>query len=112
MVVPVDTSVKLAAFSADDHLGEAVVAGVDALDSLCPFRVDDEVPVVVLGVSEEVIVVGINTTYWRKYADGYERLNTVLEKITSTSLDGSVLSQMRNLIGNLEKKRHLPHSGE
>lgn len=46
----------------------------------------------------------INTTYWRKYADGYERLNTVLEKITSTSLDGSVLSQMRNLIGNLEKK--------
>ena len=47
---------------------------------------------------------GINTTYWKEYPDGYARLNAVLEKITSTSLDGSVLSQMRNLIGNLEKK--------
>lgn len=47
---------------------------------------------------------GINTTYWKEYSDGYTRLNAVLEKITSTSLDGSVLSQMRNLIGNLEKK--------
>lgn len=80
MILPVEAPVELAAFSADDHLGEAVVAGVDSLDDLCPFRVDDEVPVAVLGVSEEVIVVGVNTTYWRKYADGYERLNTVLEK--------------------------------
>lgn len=32
------------------------------------------------------------------------RLNAVLEKVTSTSLDRSILSQMRNLIGNLEKK--------
>ena len=47
---------------------------------------------------------GINTTYWREYPDGYARLNAVLEKITNTSLDGSVLSQMRSLIGNLEKK--------
>ena len=47
---------------------------------------------------------GINTTYWKDYEDGYTRLNAVLEKITSTSLDSSVLSQMRNLIGNLEKK--------
>ena len=47
---------------------------------------------------------GINTTYWRDYEDGYARLNAVLEKITSTTLDSSVLSQMRNLIGNLEKK--------
>lgn len=47
---------------------------------------------------------GINTTYWRGYEDGYARLNAVLEKITSTTLDSSVLSQMRNLIGNLEKK--------
>lgn len=47
---------------------------------------------------------GINTTYWKEYQDGYARLNAVLEKITSTSLDGSVLCQMRNLIGNLEKK--------
>lgn len=47
---------------------------------------------------------GINTTYWKEYSDGYARLNAVLEKITSTSLDSSVLSQMRNLIGNLEKK--------
>lgn len=47
---------------------------------------------------------GINTTYWKDYEDGYTRLNVVLEKITSTTLDSSVLSQMRNLIGNLEKK--------
>ena len=31
VVVPVDAPVELAAFSADDHLGEAVVAGVDTL---------------------------------------------------------------------------------
>ena len=47
---------------------------------------------------------GINTTYWKDYEDGYTRLNVVLEKITSTTLDSSVLSQMRNLIGNLQKK--------
>jgi len=47
---------------------------------------------------------GINTPYWTDYEDGYTRLNAVLEKITSTTLDSSVLSQMRNLIGNLEKK--------
>ncbi len=47
---------------------------------------------------------GINTTYWKDYEDGYARLNAVLEKITSTTLDRSVLSQIRNLIGNLEKK--------
>lgn len=47
---------------------------------------------------------GINTTYWKDYDDGYSRLNAVLEKITSTTLDKSVLTQMRNLIGNLEKK--------
>ncbi len=47
---------------------------------------------------------GINTTYWREYLDGYERLNAVLEKITNTALDGSVLNSIRNLIGNLEKK--------
>ncbi len=47
---------------------------------------------------------GINTTYWKDYEDGYARLNAVLEKITSTTLDRSVLTQIRNLIGNLEKK--------
>lgn len=47
---------------------------------------------------------GINTTYWKDYEDGYARLNAVLEKITSTTLERSVLNQMRNLIGNLEKK--------
>ena len=47
---------------------------------------------------------GINTTYWKDYEDGYARLNAVLEKITTTTLDKSVLSQIRNLIGNLEKK--------
>ena len=43
-------------------------------------------------------------TYRRRYSDGYERLLAVLEKITSTTLDLTVLSQIRNLIGNLEKK--------
>lgn len=47
---------------------------------------------------------GVNTTYWKDYEDGYARLNAVLEKITSTTLDSSILSQIRNLIGNLEKK--------
>lgn len=47
---------------------------------------------------------GINTTFWKDYDDGYARLNAVLEKITNTTLDSSILSQMRNLIGNLEKK--------
>lgn len=47
---------------------------------------------------------GINTTYWKDYEDGFSRLIAVLEKVTNTTFDGSVLSQMRNLIGNLEKK--------
>lgn len=47
---------------------------------------------------------GISMTYRRHYSDGYERLLAVLEKITSTTLDLTVLSQIRNLIGNLEKK--------
>ena len=47
---------------------------------------------------------GISMTYRRRYSDGYERLLAVLEKITSTTLDLTVLSQIRNLIGNLEKK--------
>lgn len=36
MVIPVDAPVELAAFSADDHLGEAVVTGVDALLAVRP----------------------------------------------------------------------------
>ncbi len=55
---------------------------------------------------------GINTTYWKDYDDGYARLNAVLEKITSTTLDSCVLSQMRNLIGQFREERHLPHTGE
>lgn len=47
---------------------------------------------------------GIRMTYRsRKYADGYERLIAVLEKVRDTTLDLSVLSQIRGLIGNLEK---------
>lgn len=47
---------------------------------------------------------GIRMTYRsRKYADGYERLIAVLEKVTNTTLDLSVLNQIRGLIGNLEK---------
>lgn len=47
---------------------------------------------------------GISMTYRRNYINGYERLLAVLEKITSTTLDLSVLNQIRNLIGNLEKR--------
>lgn len=47
---------------------------------------------------------GINMTYRRSFPNGYERLITVLEKITNTTLSYSVLSQIRSLIGNLEKK--------
>lgn len=47
---------------------------------------------------------GINMTYRRSYDNGYERLLAVLEKITNTTLDLSALSQIRNLIGNMEKK--------
>jgi len=36
VVIPVDAPVELAAFSADDHLREAVVAGVDALLAVRP----------------------------------------------------------------------------
>ena len=38
------------------------VLAVDSLDDLCLFRVDDEVPVAVFGVSEEVIVVDLHRT--------------------------------------------------
>ena len=45
---------------------------------------------------------GINMTYRKKYDNGYDRLIAVLEKITSTTLDLSALSQIRNLIGNMD----------
>lgn len=47
---------------------------------------------------------GISMTYRRNYDNGYERLLAVLEKVTNTTLDLSALSQIRNLIGNLEKR--------
>lgn len=47
---------------------------------------------------------GIKETYFGTYENGYERLTHVLIKITSTTLDKSVLSHIKNLIGNLEKK--------
>ena len=47
---------------------------------------------------------GINMTFRRRYDTGYERLMAVLEKITNTTLDLSMLVQIRNLIGNMEKK--------
>lgn len=47
---------------------------------------------------------GIKETYWGTYPNGYERLRAVLIKITSTTLDKSKLSLIKNLIGNLEKK--------
>lgn len=47
---------------------------------------------------------GINDTYWQEYKDGYARLIAVLEKVTNTTLNASVLYQIRGLIRNLEKK--------
>lgn len=47
---------------------------------------------------------GIKETYYGRYENGYERLTHVLIKITSTTLDKSVLTHIKNLIGNLEKK--------
>ena len=47
---------------------------------------------------------GIGETYWQDYKDGYTRLIAVLEKVTNTTLNASVLCQMRSLIHNLEKK--------
>lgn len=47
---------------------------------------------------------GIKPTYWKEYDHGYSRLIAVLEKVTDTTLDKSELSQIRGLIGNLEKK--------
>lgn len=47
---------------------------------------------------------GINMTYRKHYDRGYDRLIAVLEKITNTTLDLSTLVQIRNLIGNMEKK--------
>lgn len=47
---------------------------------------------------------GIQETYWGNYTDGLLRLNAVLEKITSTTLNKSALTHIVNLIGNLEKK--------
>lgn len=47
---------------------------------------------------------GIQETYFDDHEDGLKRLNEVLKKITSTTLNKSVLMQIANLIGNLEKK--------
>ena len=47
---------------------------------------------------------GINMTYRKRYDTGYDRLIAVLEKITNTRLDLSTLVQIRNLIGNMERK--------
>lgn len=47
---------------------------------------------------------GIKETYYRNYQDGYERLNQVLIKITSTTLNRSTLTHIKNLVGNQMKK--------
>lgn len=48
---------------------------------------------------------GIKETYYKEdYKNGNERLNAVMIKITSTTLDKSVLAHINNLIGNKEKK--------
>ncbi|MBQ9685252.1 MAG: hypothetical protein IJV41_01725 [Oscillospiraceae bacterium] len=48
---------------------------------------------------------GISTTYYDdRHQSGYERLQAVLEKITSTTLTKSALMNIVGMIGNLEKK--------
>ncbi|WP_449461139.1 ABC-three component system protein [Streptococcus suis] len=47
---------------------------------------------------------GIEMTYLDEYSSGYERLNAVLEKITTITLDNSALKNVIGLIGNLEKR--------
>ena len=48
---------------------------------------------------------GIKETYFvENYKNGNERLNAVMIKITSTTLDKSTLAHIKNLIGNKEKK--------
>lgn len=47
---------------------------------------------------------GIRETYYRNYQDGYERLTQVLIKITSTTLNRSTLTHIKNLVGNRMKK--------
>ncbi|HEL1597997.1 TPA: hypothetical protein TXJ10_002081 [Streptococcus suis] len=47
---------------------------------------------------------GIEMTYLNDYSSGYERLNAVLEKITTITLDNSSLKNIIGLIGNLEKR--------
>lgn len=48
---------------------------------------------------------GISTTYYDdRHLTGYDRLQAVLDKITSTTLSKSALMNIIGLIGNLEKK--------
>ena len=48
---------------------------------------------------------GISTTYYdERHLTGYDRLQAVLDKITSTTLTKSSLMSIIGLIGNLEKK--------
>lgn len=62
--------------------------------------IDDEFDILLKDTYE-----GINVTYYKEnYKNGYERLQTVLEKITSTQLEKSKLKNIDGLIGNLEKK--------
>lgn len=46
---------------------------------------------------------GIKETYFDDYQDGFKRLNEVLKKVTSTTLDKSYLVRI-HLIGNVERK--------
>ncbi len=55
-------------------------------------------------ILKEEVYEGIYEVYMGDYENGCERLRQVLIKITSTTLDKSTLSHIKNLIGNLEKK--------
>lgn len=47
---------------------------------------------------------GIREIYYKNYSNGYERMVSVMIKITSTTLNKSTLAHIKNLIGNMEKK--------
>lgn len=46
----------------------------------------------------------INSTYWKPYPDGFERLDAVLNRAMEANLSSSVLANIRNLINNLAKE--------
>ncbi len=53
---------------------------------------------------KEEVFDGVIRTYRKPCSDGFERLNTVIEKVMDISLNKSALMQCQNLIGNKERQ--------